>query len=353
MKRVFCLILIAVCLFPLPGCIRQPEPEIRRPFVKPDFSMSIPTFYQNPLTGLHDRSTPYEGRPFSVSVNNITYGLPQSGITAADIVVEIETEGGITRLMCLFTEPEKATGGIGSIRSLRHQFIGAVYQWDPVIVHIGTSTYTDDFMWARGIRTMNGYNSESFITVDAERKKNYASEHTKFTDYEHLQAGMSDPVFSLSPEWHPAEATAFHFAPRRQIAAVTGGIARMIHYEFSRDYDGDFRYDTATGTYFKYQHGSPHVDEGNAFAQLSFTNVLVLLAPVYGLFGELIDVDFRTGGEGFYFYGGSYEHFTWTKPDYNQPFQFTRDDGSELILNAGKTHLGIIRRSFMDTLQFS
>ena len=352
MRKFLCLSL-AVLYLALPLGCAPTAPDPRAEFARPDFSMVIPTFYQNPLTGVYDRSTPYEGRPFSVSVNNITYGLPQSGITAADIVVEIETEGGITRLMCLFTEPEKATGGIGSIRSLRHQFIGAIYQWDPVIVHIGTSDYTESFMWARSIRTMNGYNSESFIYVDPERKKNYDTEHTKFTDHEHLMAGLQDPVFSLTGEWNPAQATAFSFAPRNQIIALSGASARTIQYEFSSEYDGDFRYDPARGCYLKYQHGNAHVDEGNSFAQLCFTNVLVLFAPVYGLYGGLIDVDYRTGGEGFYFTGGSSQHFTWHKPDYDQPFQFVLDDGSELVLNAGKTHLGIIRSSFRDTLIFS
>lgn len=331
------------------GSEPEPEPE---PIIEPEPEPE-PVLFQNPLTGLYDREYEYTGRPFAVSVNNITYGLPQSGVSAADIIVEIETEGGITRLMCIFTEPEKAAGGIGSIRSLRHQFIGAVYQWDPVIVHIGTSDYTAEYLWARGIRTMNGYNSESFIYIDQKRRENYDSEHTKFTDAEHLRAGMQDSTFGLSPDWNPTVPTAFNFVAKGEVANLSGGTARNIKYEFSKDYDGDFRYNETSGTYKKFQHGNPHIDAGNGNAQLAFENVLLLFAPVYGLYGELIDVDYSAGGEGYYFSGGRYEKITWTKDGYNQNFVFKKDDGSALVVNAGKTHLGIIRNSFKDTLSIS
>ena len=251
--------------------------------------------------------------------------------------------------MCLFTEPEKAEGGIGSIRSLRHQFINAIYQWDPVIVHIGTSNYTDDFMWARGIKTMNGYNSESFIYINQERLETYASEHTKYTDAEHLQAGMEDAAFGLSPDWNPTSPTAFNFASADEPVVLSGGSATSIYYEFSSDYDGDFRYDAAAGTYRKYQHGNAHIDAGNNNAQLAFDNVILLFAPVYGLYGELIDVDYSGGGEGFYFCGGKYERITWEKGTYTDDFVFTKANGSVMQINPGKTHLGIIRTSFRDT----
>jgi hypothetical protein len=352
MKKFLCLLLCFFAALPVSGCDffaapgPDPEPEPQTVAEPPP----EPEYFQNPLTGLYDLEAPYSGRPFAVSVNNIEAGLPQSGVSAADIVVEIETEGGITRLMCVFSAPEKAAGGIGSIRSLRHQFIAAIYQWDPVIVHIGTSDYAEEYMWARGIRTMNGYYSDSFIYIDKQRSQSYASEHTKFTDATHLQEGMEDGAFSLSSEWNPAGGAAFNFAPKGETAGLTGGAARNINYDFSKYYDGDFRYDEASGKYLKYQHGSPHIDAGNGGAQLAFDNVLLLFAPVYGLYGELIDVDYSVGGEGYYFCGGSFERFTWTKDAYDQEFVFKKADGSDLVINAGKTHLGIIRTSFAGSL---
>ena len=349
MKKLLCLFICFMLAISLAGCglfAEEPEP-IPEPEPEPE---PEPVYFLNPLTGVYDRETEYGGRPFAISVNNNEYGLPQSGVSMADIIVEIETEGGITRLMCLFTEPEKAAGGIGSIRSLRHQFIEAIYQWDPVIVHIGTSNYTDEFLWARGIKTMNGYNSESFIYIDQERREHYDSEHTKFTDAEHLKAGMEDDTFGLSPEWNPTSKTAFNFAPADSPAMLSGGSATKIYYEFSAHYDGDFRYDEATGTYKKYQHGKPHIDAGNNNTQLAFENVILLFAPIYGLYGELIDIDYGEGGTGYYFNGGKYEKISWEKGEYTDDFVFKNSGGSVMQINPGRTHLGIIRDYFDDIL---
>jgi hypothetical protein len=354
MKRVLCLLLCLIWVLGLAGCgfFSQPEPQApvvdSTPEPEPEPEPEPPK-YLNPLTGEYSRDTEYAGRPFAVSINNIEAGLPQSGVSMADIVVEIETEGGITRLMCLFTEPEKAADGLGSIRSLRHQFLGAVYQWNPVVVHIGTSNYTTDYIWARGIVTMNGYYSDDFIYVNqARRAGGYASEHTKYTDAEHLAIGMDE--FDLSGDWNPTSPTAFPFHTGETSLALAGGTAQHITYAFSRAYDGDFRFDAASEKYLKFQHGEPHIDAGNNNAQLAFDNVLVLFAPVSGLYGELIDVDYSAGGEGFYFNGGRYEHFSWTKDGYDQDFVFTKDDGSPLVLNPGTTHLGVVRASLRDSL---
>lgn len=339
MKKTLCLLLCLVVLCTVAGCGSLPGASSPPPLPE---APAAPTLYLNPLTGRVDRESPFTGRPFAVSVNNIDVSLPQSGISQADIMVEIETEGGITRLMCLFTQPELATGGIGSIRSLRHQFVYAVDQWDPVIVHIGTSDYTQEYIAARGIRTMNGFYSESFLYIDADRAKTYATEHTKFTDYDHLMAGMADPAFNLSSDWQPASATAFHFSDADAPTVPAGGIAARVGFNYSGGYDAEFVYIPLNGQYYKYQHGNVVIDAGNGSLPISFDNVLVLFAPIRGLYGDLVDVDYSDGGSGYYFNGGRYESITWRKDAYNSDFVFIRADGSELTVNAGKMHLSIV-----------
>lgn len=343
MRKLLCLLLCFLLLLGLAGCGPLSAPADKPAvllFGDDTGPAPPPAGYLNPLTGLYDRDTPYTGRPFAVSVNNIDVSLPQSGISVADIMVEIETEGGITRLMCLYTQPELALGGIGSIRSLRHQFVYAVAQWDPVIVHIGASDYTDEYIAARGIRTMNGYYSESFLYIDADRRQHYDTEHTKFTDYEHLMAGMQDPIFSLSPTWSPVSATAFSFA-ESPVVPQSGDAAR-VRFSYSNAYDADFAYVALTGKYYKYQHGDLVVDAGADNAPVGFDNLLVLFAPINGLYGDLVDVDYSGGGQGYYFCGGRYEAINWQKDAYNQNFVFYGADGSVLSINPGTTHLSVV-----------
>ena len=51
------------------------------------------------LTGEWINDTVGYRRPLAVMINNIEAGLPQSGISKADVIFEGQCEGGVTRLM--------------------------------------------------------------------------------------------------------------------------------------------------------------------------------------------------------------------------------------------------------------
>ena len=42
--------------------------------------------------------------PYAIMINNIKEGLPQSGVSQAEMIYEAQVEGGITRLMALFQD---------------------------------------------------------------------------------------------------------------------------------------------------------------------------------------------------------------------------------------------------------
>ncbi|MEF9866425.1 MAG: DUF3048 domain-containing protein, partial [Oscillospiraceae bacterium] len=58
----------------------------------------------SPLTGL--AITGSAKRPLAVMIDNVRVALPQRGISAADIVYEMVTESGITRLMAMYSDYE-------------------------------------------------------------------------------------------------------------------------------------------------------------------------------------------------------------------------------------------------------
>ena len=76
--------------------------------------------YYNTLTGKSGLSEEAVGkRPVAVMINNIKASLPQDGIYKADILYEILVEGGITRMMALYTpdfEEEKDFESYGRIQ---------------------------------------------------------------------------------------------------------------------------------------------------------------------------------------------------------------------------------------------
>ena len=63
-------------------------------------------------------------------INNIVYAQPQVGISNADIIYEIPAEGGITRMMAIFSHLYDIES-VGSIRSLRPYYLSVACRMTP------------------------------------------------------------------------------------------------------------------------------------------------------------------------------------------------------------------------------
>ncbi len=309
----------------------------------------------NPLTGLYDLPADRVGmRPVAVSVNNIYDCWPQYGISQADYILEMETEGGITRLMCLFSDTREVER-IGSVRSLRDQFMEMIYPLDPIIVHIGTSIYADKELAAHSFRTIDAEYIPGVLWFDRERyTQGYAEEHCKFSSGLLIEESLGRA--KLKPESAAAQ-TAFRFVTQEEVYLPDGGAASAIRWRFSKNYrgDGDFRFDPDTQLYYKWQYGEKQLDAGNG-EQLAFGNVFVLFGDIEIIEGNqagVVRVDYQTGGEGYYFSRGGRVHVTWSKGDYSSPMVLRTDDGAELKVNPGKSYFAIVRNELSGSLEIS
>ena len=360
MKRFLVLFCAALLIVPLCACKSTGidlTDEEKWELLTSDTYGTIPVSSEktalNYLTGEYNMAQDRMGtRPFGVSVNNIADTWPQSGIAAADIVIEMETEGGITRLMCLYPDVREIPL-IGSVRSLRHIQIEAIYQIDPIIVHIGTSVYADKAIAEYGMRTIDGDLVPSAIHLLKERRQSgYLIEYCKYSSGSLIDGAVKK--LNIDTSSHAKIDNFFNFVPPEESISLSGGEASKIVFRYSSNaYDGDFRYDEPTKTYFKYQRSSAHVDvgEGSDNTQLSFKNVLLLFAEINPIEGtELVDVVYESGGKGYYFTDGRYEELTWTKHSHDSNFVFKKADGTELTLNAGKTMLSLVSNAREDTL---
>ena len=101
----------------------------------------------NPLTGLRvddDYATTH--RPVGVMINNLKAALPQYGLAQADILYEVVAEGGITRLLAIYSDARQVPK-IGSVRSARPVYIELATGHDATLIHYGTSTQADALRW--------------------------------------------------------------------------------------------------------------------------------------------------------------------------------------------------------------
>ena len=323
----------------------------------------------NPLTGLEKAADYSNGkRPVAVMVNNIKSSsgndaFPQWGIGDADLLYEIVTEGGITRLMAVFSDYTKMPT-VGPVRSARDQHVQLMMPYQALYVHEGASIFAARLMREPvakyGLYSYDPndystydytatdlYNAGPFGTVvkwDQQRMASRSQEMCAYTSGElvaNAVAKGADDNFEPSPIFNFVR----YDEPAREL---TGNTANEMHFQYSSSYYSGFSYDAASGTYLKTNtKGGPHID-GNTGKQLGFTNVLLLFADIkpYSQLGYdagmLTHVEYSWGGVGYYFCGGKMEPIRWLKGLPTDPLRIVDNQGNEIDveINCGKTYIG-------------
>lgn len=358
MKRVLSILLCLTFLFALVGCGDNGGgiPEEYDEFAESAGSVSISSdpIAFNYLTGEYNMPEDRVGkRAFCISVDNADTTWPQSGISKADILIEMETEYGITRLMGIYDDTRDLEL-VGPVRSLRDQFLEMIYPLDPIVVHIGYSVVAGRKLAEHNLGTLDGDTVGKLVYIDQSRKDaGYALWQTKFTSGLNIEEAID---ITMTETDRLGENTPyFNFVDEGSVYEPAGGGASRVTFLYSQNdaYDGDFRYDAASNQYLKFQRDKAHMDE-HYNAQLAFDNVIVILADITPVDDtELINVDYQSGGKAYYFSQGKYEEVTWSKGDYSTTIEFTRADGSPLTVNTGKTMIALMRGENADTLEIT
>ncbi|PWM65255.1 MAG: hypothetical protein DBX61_10695 [Clostridiales bacterium] len=294
--------------------------------------------YFNKLTGLETTKELSEIRPVAIMINNIYQALPQQGISEADVVYEILAEGGITRLLCLFTDyadlPET-----GSIRSSRDYFIDVSDAHDAIYVHCGGSPDAYETLAARKTENMDGIYFNTPFYRNEWRKQNMGMEHSMMTTGEKLVAGIEEKGYRTTSD----KKQPFSFLPEKTVPDE-GESATYASIEFSYYALSEFDYDAEKGVYLKSHFDEPHIDSNND-AQLAFENVIFLYADQGAVPGDdkgRIYVDFVGDGEGVHITGGKARDICWHKDTRTSGYTLYEADGrTELLLNPGKSYIAI------------
>ena len=114
----------------------------------------------NPLTGENNLATSAKGqRPIAFMINNNPSARPHWGLCSADVVIEGLVEGGSTRMMWLFSDVSNVPK-IGSLRSMRHDFVEIADGFDAVLVHWGGSPQAYTSVSTNGVDELDGLSYE-------------------------------------------------------------------------------------------------------------------------------------------------------------------------------------------------
>ena len=300
--------------------------------------------YRNPLTG-QVLEEPYTGRPVALSIGNTQDALPQLGISKADMLYEIETEGGITRFMPVFTN-YAFDEAIGPVRSARTYYNNISTGYGACLAHCGGS-----------VRGINGYydltggkildwvhinqqqNGKYFYRDQARRSAGYLIEHTMCTTGNKLVQAMEDKGFANDTAYDYG----YQFSEDASLTDI-GTAAAKLTVHFVGGKNSTFLYDAETGLYTMQQYGGKAVIDGNSNEEITFKNLIVIYAPhskKHDGYYSRSYYDLMGSGEGFFAVNGQIVPITWSRETLNDPFVYMLEDGTPITFGVGTTYVAV------------
>ena len=329
-----------------PVVATEPTTEATEPSTEPPTEPTEPpVLYRNPLSG-EPLEEPWTGRTVAVVINNIEAALPQYGISRAEVIYELETEGGITRLLAVYSDVLSA-GQIGPVRSARTFFNSIATGYDAPLVHCGGSVrglagYHD----LVGSRIPNWEHVDarfyegSYFFRDYDRYNSGVNwEHCLFTDGEKLMSALAKRGYETTTETPADYGQIFE-----EGATPDGETANKVTARFKWNKTTTLTYNAETGLYEAAQYGDPHIDETTG-ETLAYKNVFVLYTDqtssndgyYYRSYYKLIG-----SGEGVYACNGKLIPIKWSRESLDAPFVYTTAEGDPLVMDVGTSYVGIV-----------
>ena len=297
-----------------------------------DTATPVPTnMYRNELSNEWMDDEYLNKRPIAIMYNNSVHGIPQCGISKAQVVVECVAEGGVTRLMGIIKEWDKLPE-FGSIRSARSYFIQWAMEYNAVLCHCGgPQIYVVD--WLKKVDRLDG---TSLLGTVYFRTQDRVSPHNVFGTGELLVEAFEK--YKISKEYTDTyKGEHFNFTDESTPVELTEGRSAVnvsVPYHHNKPY---FEYDSTTGLYKRFQFEGPQVD-GTTNEQLTFKNIIIQYATCRTLDGTSYqEYDVIGSGKGVYITNGKAIDVTWKKTGDYMPTRYFDASGKEITLNTGKT----------------
>lgn len=290
-----------------------------------------------PLTGLAHVGDPLQIlRPaLVVKIDNADPGArPQAGLNAADVVFEERVEGSVTRLAAVFHSTD--ADPVGPIRSFRTTDLNVVanlnvplFAWSGAneafaelaragpLHDVGYAVATDAYYRARGRRAPH----------------NLMSSTPALYAYTPEGAGPPPPLFT----YRAANAGPTGGRPVADVMVSYGGGGGSA--------PSNFQYEPTSGTWLRFQRGTPHVDE--AGVQVHVHNVVIMhvgyfdTGAVDSSGGVVPEAALIGSGAAWVLTAGQLVEGTWTRPAPELPATLTDALGAPIGLTPGRTWVAL------------
>ncbi|MBQ7059505.1 MAG: DUF3048 domain-containing protein [Firmicutes bacterium] len=313
----------------------EPEEE-----VDPFLASLIQDPNMNPLTGEIEDHVVSNKRPIAFSINNHPDAVPPVGIADADIIYEAIVEGGATRMMAIFQEVPETDTPIGSIRSLRHNYIDFAACYDAIIVHCGCSDLATNALNRRGYDTIDAISWAGGIFYrDPWRDSHMGYVHSLVTTGIAVNDFLAkDAPF---PVEHDSDYTCNMLFTEEPV--VIGGEVMTTVDVFFGDYRHSiFTFNAETNDYTMREFEQDYIDYATN-EPIHFKNLVIIRTDVWECDGVgHQDMELTGEGEGWYCVNGVYAPIKWSRTDEDAQFVFTYTDGSPIAFGVGKTYIAVV-----------
>lgn len=285
----------------------------------------------SPLSGLNCQN--YQRRPLAVILASDPVARPLSGLSQADLVIEMPViTGSITRMMAFYLC--QSLEEIGSLRSARHDFVPLAQGFDAILVHWGGSHFILDQLDAGVIDNIdalkNPYNA--FY-----QKKTIPQPHNGFTSTERLINSAQKLGYRLANQ--------FDGYPHVEEIVDLERTSRILKIGYSYPYNVSYQYDPISNSYLRYRANLREIDRANN-QQIEAKNIVVMRVFSKQIEGPYYnDLDLEGSGQCEVYQNGRVIPCLWHKSEQNPKSKLKfldKDTNKEIPFVPGQIWIEIV-----------
>ena len=283
-------------------------------------------------------------RPVAVMTNNHADARPLSGMNSADVVIEANAEGGITRIMAIYwsTAPDK----VGPIRSIRQYYLEWAMEYDPLIIHDGCASSDDPRTNSCG--NLYSYGVKDLATIGAWRW-NDGRRVAPHNEYNSISYAWE---YAAKMDWDsfPNSFKSWKFKADADIAqrGEKTQVKLVFHQRLTNSglYDVIWTYDSSTNTYLRKVGGQADIDQ-EMNTQVYAKNIVIQEVSMIQSGDDKGHLIITTIGQGksTYLMDGKITYGTWKKTSRTDRTTYYDSEGKEMKFNRGRIWVEMIGTS--------
>lgn len=341
--KILALILIlalVICCFT--GCEKKKE----EPETKPTTTTAKVTtttenpYLLNPYTGEYDIDKSSHTRPITVVLGNNWKSRPQVGLEKADMYIEIETEGGITRFLTLFANEDRLPDKIGPCRSARTPSVKVAYAFGSVYCHAGGSVTGKAKIRSLKLADLDGCCDSTAFWRDKDLMYSKGTEYSMMTGKEEIIAAFDRYGYDKDRDVK----SPYKFGDKKGDKPATYAEVQYSGYQTIK-----FEYNEKTKKYLKSNWvGADQIWEKHVSAngtELEVSNILICYASKSMENKKTCDFAMESG-TGYLVSGGTARDIQYSIT--NDGVKFMESDGTELTVATGKSYICIVNKAYRE-----